>query len=121
MDEELKLYKSLRAFKESDVKRVIKTVVDELHEAQPEKLKEAIKQMVTAVTLDSTTFKASFTWSLPSISGVKLASPRGFRRPYFSALKPAFDCQYWSKISTEISTNLVVESVSKYSRKRQFY
>lgn len=77
VNEEQKMYESLKTINESDVKRVLITMVESMEESTPDQLKGAVLQMIESVTLNSDTFTADFTWKIPSISGDKVASPRG--------------------------------------------
>lgn len=45
--------------------------------SEPEQLKDALKQLIESVTLNSDSLSADFAWKIPNVTGVKLVSPRG--------------------------------------------
>ncbi len=78
IEDEAKNKKILNQLTENDVRKMLKTVLEEIMNEDPEALRDSIHQIVEEIILDPNTFEANLTYKIQHVSGVKLASPRGF-------------------------------------------
>jgi site-specific DNA recombinase len=82
LEEETQRAKALASVKESDVRRMLTALSEDMAMLDRDHLKDFIKSMVEAVSLDPSTRAGEIRYRISPGSGVMLASPRG------SALNP---------------------------------
>lgn len=72
--------KALAAVKESDVRRMLDALAEDMASLEREHLKDFLRSMIERLTLDPITRTGEILYRIQS--GVKLASPGGFEPPY---------------------------------------
>lgn len=88
MSEDARRAKALAAIKESDVRRMLKAIAEDLFTLDREHLKDALRSLLEAVCLCPLTRTGSIRFRI-SASGVKVASPRGLvTNPTLAAALP---------------------------------
>lgn len=76
LEEETQRAKALASVKESDVRRMLTTLAEDMATLNRDHLKDFIKSMVEAVSLDPATRSGEIRYRISPGSGVMLASPR---------------------------------------------
>ncbi len=77
LEEETRRAKTLAAVKESDVRRLLDTLAEDMAALDREHLKDFLAGMIEEISLDPATRSGEIRYRIGA-SGVKLASPRGF-------------------------------------------
>ena len=78
LEEETQRAKLLASVKESDVRRMLDAMAEDMATLDREHLKDFIKSRIEAVILDKATRAGEIRYRIPQRSGVLLATPRGF-------------------------------------------
>ena len=78
LDDETRRAKALAAVKESDVRRMLDTLAEDMAALDRDHLKDFLGTLIEEVILDPATRAGAIRYRIAQRSGVKLASPRGF-------------------------------------------
>ena len=82
LEEETRRAKALAAVKESDVRRLLDALAEDMAALDRDHLKDFIGTLVEEIILDPATRAGAIRYRIAQRSGVKLASPRGFEPRY---------------------------------------
>ncbi|OQY72481.1 MAG: hypothetical protein B6D47_04830 [Rhodocyclaceae bacterium UTPRO2] len=78
MEAEAQAMQTMRELRPEQVRRVLRGIAQDMNAQEPSALRDALREFIDRIELDPVTFDATVNWRLGHLTGVKVASPRGF-------------------------------------------